>query len=51
VIVFGAAACMAIIAALASVLRGRRYLHDERGHDERHAARPAPPAQVRHIAR
>jgi MFS family permease len=46
VIVFGAAACMAAVAALASLLRGRRYFHDEQ-----EQARPAPPAQVRRIAR
>jgi MFS family permease len=50
-IVFGAAACMAVVAALASVLRGRRYLHDEPAEHEREAARPAPSAQVRRIAR
>jgi MFS family permease len=46
VIVFSAAACMAAIAALASLLRGRRYLHDER-----ETPRPAPSTQVRRIAR
>jgi hypothetical protein len=44
VIVFGAAACMAVIGALASLLRGRRYFHEEQ-------SRPAQPAQVRHVAR
>jgi MFS family permease len=51
VIVFGAAATMALIAALASLLRGRRYLHDEGDRDELAAAHPAPSAQVRRIAR
>jgi MFS family permease len=45
-IVFGAAAGMALIAALASLLRGRRYLHDER-----ETQRPAPAPQVRRVAR
>jgi hypothetical protein len=45
VIVFAAAACMALIAALASSLRGRRYLHDER-----ESSRPAP-RQVHRVAR
>jgi MFS family permease len=46
VIVFAAAACMALIAALASLLRGRRYLHEERD-----ASRPAAPRQVHRVAR
>jgi MFS family permease len=50
VIVFGAAATMSLIAALASSLRGRRYLHEERDRDEVAAAHPAPSAQVRRMA-
>ena len=46
VIVFAAAACMALIAALASLLRGRRYLDEERD-----ASRPAAPQQVHRVAR
>jgi hypothetical protein len=42
----GVAACMAAIAAVASPLRGRRYLHDER-----ESGRPAAPARVRRVAR
>jgi MFS family permease len=45
VIVFAAAACMALVGALASSLRGRRYLHDEP-----ETSRPAP-RQVHRVAR
>jgi MFS family permease len=51
VIVFGAAATMALIAALASLLRGRRYLDEEGARDDLAAARQARPAEVRRIAR
>jgi MFS family permease len=46
VIVFGAAACMAAIAALASLLRGRRYFHDDQA-----SSRQEAPTQVGRVAR
>jgi hypothetical protein len=46
VIVFGAAACMAAIAALASLLRGRRYFHDDQA-----SPRQEAPTQVGRVAR
>lgn len=47
-IVFGAAACMAAVAAFASLLRGRRYFHDE---PDRSRSTPQSREPVRRVAR